>query len=82
MSANVIECHLSNITACDISENKCSEHAKTGGVRLFFKKDGRTKIKNYGPVSLVNIFSKIKERSLHKNLTNHVNTCLSKFIAA
>ena len=27
MSANVIDCRLSNIIACDISKNKYSEHA-------------------------------------------------------
>ena len=41
-------------------------------------------IKSYRPVSLlnVNIFSKIYETSLQENLTNHVNTFLSKFISA
>ena len=33
MSANVIDCHLSNIIAWDISENKYSEHAKTATIR-------------------------------------------------
>ena len=45
MSANVIDCRLSNITACDISENKFSEHAKTATVRPIFKKNVRTNIK-------------------------------------
>ena len=39
------------------------------------------KIKNYRPVSLLNIFSKIYERFLHENLTNYVDTFLSKFIS-
>ena len=38
MSANVIDCNLSNIIACDISKNKYSEHSKTATVRLIFKK--------------------------------------------
>ena len=82
MSANVIDCHLSNIITCDISKNKYSEHAKTATVRPIFKKDDRTKIKNYRPVSLLNMFSKIYERFLHENLTNYVNTFLSKFMSA
>ena len=82
MSANVIDCHLSNIITCDISKNKYSEHAKTATVRPIFKKDDRTKIKNYRPVSLLNMFSKIYEKFLHENLTNYVNTFLSKFISA
>ena len=36
MSANAIDCHLSNILTCDISKNKYSEHAKTATVRPIF----------------------------------------------
>ena len=70
MSANAMNCHLSNIITCDISKNKYSEHAKTATVRPIFKKDDRTKIKNYRPVSLLNMFSKIYEKFLHDNITN------------
>ena len=82
ISANVIDSHLSNIIACDISKNKYSDHAKTATVRPIAKKDDRTKIKNYLTVSLLNMFSKIYERFLHENLTNYVNTFLLKFIFA
>ena len=51
-------------------------------MRPVFKKDDRTKIKNYRPVSLLNIFSKIYERFLHENLTDYVDSFLSKFISA
>ena len=81
ISANIIDCHLLNIIACKISDNKYSEHSKTATVRPIFKKDDRTKVKNYRPVSLLNIFSKIYERFLHENLT-YVNCFLSKFISA
>ena len=79
MSANIIDCHLSNIIASDIyiSDNQYSEHSKTATVRPIFKKDDRTKVKNYRPLSLLNIFSKIYERFLHENLTNYVNCFLS-----
>ena len=70
MSASVIDCNLSNITACDISKNKYSEHAKTATVRQIIKKVYRTKIKNYRPLSLLNMFSNIYERFLYENLTN------------
>ena len=49
---------------------------------MLIKKGDRTEIKNYRPVSLLNIFSKIYERFLHENLTNYVDTFLSKFISA
>ena len=54
MSA-VIDCHLANINN-NISLNKYSKHAKTATIRPIFKKDDRTKIKNYRHVSLLNIF--------------------------
>ena len=82
MSANIIDCHLSNIIASDISDNQYSEHSKTATVRPIFKKDDRTKVKNYRPVSLLNISSKIHERFLHENLANYVNCFVSKFISA
>ena len=81
MSVNVIDCHLANIINNDISLNKYSKHAKTATVRPIFKKNDKIKIKNYRPVSLLNIFSKIYEQLLHENLTNYVNTFLSKFIS-
>ena len=82
ISANIIDCHLSNIIANDILGNQYSEHSKTAAIRPVFKKDDRTKVKNYRPVGLLNIFSKIYERFLHENLTNYVNCFLSKFISA
>ena len=36
MSANVIDCHLSNIITCDTSKNAYSDHAKTDTVRPIF----------------------------------------------
>ena len=84
MSANVIDCHLANIINNDISLNKYSKDTKTATVCAIFKKDDRTKLKNYRPVSLSNIFSKIYERPLYENLTNNFTflTFLSKFISA
>ena len=48
MSANVVDCHLSNITACDISKNKYSEHTKIATVRPIFKKMIGQKLKTTG----------------------------------
>ena len=82
MSTSIIDCHLANIINNDISSNKYSKHAKAVTVRSIFKKYDRTNIKNYRPVSLLNIFSKIYERFLHENLTSYLETFLSKFISA
>ena len=51
-----------NIVNNDINLNCYSENTKIANVRPVFKKDERTKVKNYRLVSLLNIFSKIYER--------------------
>ena len=70
MSADIIDCHIAVIINKDISNNKFSENAKTATVSPIFKKGVRTKIKNYRPVSLLNIFTKTHEIFLYDNLTN------------
>ena len=82
MSANVIDSHLANIINKDIDLNCYSENAKIANVRPIFKNDERTKVKNYRPVSPLNIFSKIYERFIHESLIPFVNSFLSEFISA
>ena len=73
---------MANIINKDIDLNCYPENAKIANVRPIFKKDEKTKVKNYRPVSPRNIFSKIYERFIHENLTPFVNSCLSEFISA
>ena len=82
LSANVIDNHLSNITNKDIDLNCYSKNAKVGNVRPIFKKDERTIVTNYQPVSFLNIFSEIYERFINENLTPFANSFLSEFISA
>ena len=56
LSANVIDSHLANIINKDIDLNCYSESAE---IRTIFKKDEKTKVKNYRSASLLNIFSKM-----------------------
>ena len=67
------DCHIANIINRDISNNKFSENAKTATVTPSFKKGNRIEIKNYRPVSLLNLFTKIYKRFLHGNLSNYVD---------
>ena len=78
VSANMIDFHIANIINKDISNNKFYENAKTATVRPIFRNRDKTEIKNYKPVNL--FFTKVYERLLHENLTNYVDTILSKFI--
>ena len=79
--AKVIDSHLAHIINKDLKENKFSENFKTALVGPIYKKDGRGKIKNYRPVSLLNGFSKIYERFLHDSLSNFTDKVLLKFVS-
>ena len=63
-----------------MKENKFSEDAKTALVRLLYKKNNRDEVQNYGPVSILNGFSKVDERYLLNSLSNHIEKILSNFI--
>ena len=58
LSANVIDSHLANVINKNKDLNCYSENAKIANVRPIFKKDERTKVKNYRPFSLVIYFLK------------------------
>ena len=65
VSANVIDSNLENISNKDIVLNRYLESAKISNVRPIFKKDEKTKVKNYQSARLLNIFSKIYEGFVH-----------------
>ena len=73
---------MANIISKDIDLSCYSENAKISNVRPIFKKDERTKVKNYRLVSLLNTFSKIQKRFIHENSTPFLNSFLSEFISA
>ena len=80
--ANTIDSHITNIINQDIERNRYSEEAKSALVRPIYKKDDRSKIKNYRPISLLNGLSKVYERYLHDKLTSYSVKVLSQFVAA
>ena len=65
VSANVIDSNLENISNKDIVLNRYLESAKISNVRPIFKKDEKTKVKNYQSARLLNISSKIYEGFVH-----------------
>ena len=73
MLADIIDFHIANILNKDTSN---FENAKTATVRPISKKRDRIEIKNYRPVNLLNIFTKIYETFSHENLTNYVDVSL------
>ena len=61
--ANIIDCHLINIINRDLKRNSISDSTKVASIRPILK---RTKIKKYGPVSILNCFSKDYQRLIQK----------------
>ena len=76
-----MDSQLANIINKNIDLNCYSENAKIANVKPIFKKDKRTKVNNYRPVTL-SIFSKIYEKFIYENLTPFVNSFPLKFISA
>ena len=68
--------HFAVVYIKSVSLSKQLKHAKTSTVGPIWKKDDKTKLRNYGPVSMLNTVSKIYRRFLHKNLTNYINIFL------
>ena len=50
--------------------------------RRYIKKDTRTLKKNYRPISILNVFSKISERYVETKIKPFIDTCLSSLISA
>ena len=83
MSANIIDSHLANIINGDLKRNAFSDSAKVASISLIFKGNGeRTGIKNYRPGTILNCFSKVYERFIHKNLMSSVTNFLLDFTSA
>ena len=82
IAAEILDEPLTKIFNRSISKNKFCEGAKTAVVPPIFKKDDRTKMENYRPVSILNIFAKIFEKQLKNMIEPFVESILSVFISA
>ena len=82
MSAYISNKHLTNIINNDLSRNSVLDPAKIASVKSIFKKQERTEIENYRPVSILNCFSKIYGTFLHNQIAFFSNEFLSDFISA
>ena len=53
---------------------------KKADVTQIFKKDDPTKVKNYRPVSVLPLVSKVFERIMHKQISEFINQFLSSHL--
>ena len=71
---------LSNLINESIRNNKFPEELKLADITPVFKKDDATSVKNYRPVSVLPVVSKIFERIIQKQITAHIDTYLSPYL--
>ena len=64
---------LRNIINLSIKFSTFPEECKIAKLKPLFKKGARTDPKNYRPISLVPLVSKIIEKSIHFQIENYVN---------
>ena len=82
MSAYIIDKYLTNMIENNLLRNSFLGSAKIASVRPIFKKEERTEIGNYRPISTLICFSEIYERLLHNQIASFSNEFLSDFISA
>ena len=61
-------------------DNYFPEELKVADITPTFKKGDATCVKNYRPVSVLPAVSKIYERIIHKQITNHIEKYLSPYL--
>ena len=82
MLAYIVDKHQTNVINNDLLRKSFSDSAKIASVRVIFKKEEKSEIGNYRPVSILNCFVKIYERFLHDQIASFSNEFLSGFISA
>ena len=68
---------IQNLFNDSIQTSKCSKNLKLADVSAVFKKDDATNVKNYRPVSVLPVVSKVFERILQNQLLEHFEPILS-----
>ena len=63
-----------------VSHCKFPNELKKADVTPIFKKDDSTKAKNYRPVSVLPVVSKVFERIMYKEISEYINQFLSLYL--
>ena len=71
--AEVLSLPLRNIITLSIKLSTLAEECKIAKLNPIFKKGARTDPKNYRPISLLPLVSKIIEKSIHFQIEDYVN---------
>ena len=80
VSKDIVSYYLSNIYNDCKQDNKYHLSLKAADVTPIHKKDEKTTMKNYRPVSLIPIVSKLFERNMYDQILEYINNFLSPYI--
>ena len=79
-SNDIISPHLSTIYNNSINANTFPTNLKSADVTPLHKKDETTLMKNYRPVSLIPIVSKLFERDMYNQILSYIEKFLSPYL--
>ena len=79
-SKDIVSYYLSNIYNDCKHDNQYPLSLKASGVTPIHKKDEKTAMKNYRPVSLIPIVSKLFERNMYDQILEYINNFLSPYL--
>ena len=76
-SSDIVCNHLSHIYSYTKNDNSYPQSVKLVDVKPIPKKDAHTLLKNYSPVSLIPMVSKLFERAMYSQMLAYIDTFLS-----
>ena len=79
-SSEVVSCYLADIYNNCKNDIKYSLSLKIAGVIPKHKKDEKTLLKNYCPIRLIPIVSKLSERNMHNQAVTYIDKFLSPYL--
>ena len=79
-TSDIVCTHLSQIYNSTKNENIYPQSLKLADVTPIHKKDALTSLKNYRPVSLIPIVSKLFERDMYSQILAYIETFLSPYL--
>ena len=79
-SSDIVCTHLSHINNSTKNDNIYPQSLKLADVTPIHKKDARTLLKNYRPVSLIPVVSKLFERDMYNQILAYIDKFLSPYL--
>ena len=79
-SSDIVSSYLSNIYNNSKNDNMYPQKLKLADVTPIHKKNETTSMKNYRPVSLIPIVSKLFERDMYKQIISYIDKFLSSYL--